>query len=99
MVMPRPGRALIAAKAAPTNHANFNGPNQYAHIARHPGTGSLRYAHELDLAGLRFWPLRRYPYLVFYFPQPDHIDVWRVLHGARDLPAWLAGDGQAVNPK
>ena len=62
----------------------------YGHIARAPDTGSLRYAHELDLAGLRFWPLRRYPYLVFYFLQPGHVDVWRVLHGARDLPAWLA---------
>ena len=59
-------------------------------IARAPDTGSLRYAHELDLAGLRIWPLRRYPYLVFYFLQPGLVDVWRVLHGARDLPAWLA---------
>lgn len=37
----------------------------YIHIARYPATGSLRYAHELDLPDLRFWPLMRYPYLVF----------------------------------
>ena len=24
-----------------------------------------RYAHELNLPGLRFWPLARYPHLVF----------------------------------
>ena len=36
----------------------------YAHIGRHPSTGSPRYAHELDLPGLRSWPLKRYPYLV-----------------------------------
>lgn len=61
----------------------------YAHIGNHPGTGSPRYAHDLDLPGLRSWPLTRYPHLVFYMECPDHIDVWRVLHGQRDLPSWL----------
>lgn len=64
----------------------------FAHIARHPATGSPRYAHALDLPGLRCWPLTRYPYLVFYPQQQGHIDVWRVLHGARDIPAWLADE-------
>ena len=59
----------------------------YAHIGRH--TGSPRYAHELNLPGLRFWPLTRYPHLVFYIEMDDHIDVWRVLHGERDIPAWM----------
>ena len=61
----------------------------YAHIARHPATGSTRYAHELNLPCLRSWPLQNYPYLVFYVEQADSIDVWRVLHGQRDIPAWL----------
>ncbi len=61
----------------------------YGHIGRHPATGSPRYAHELDLPGLRVWPLKRYPYLVFYVEREDHIDVWRVLHGQRDIPAWM----------
>jgi len=61
----------------------------YGHISRHPATGSPRYAHELNLPGLRLWPLARYPYLVFYVERPDHIDVWRVLHGQRDIPAWM----------
>ena len=61
----------------------------FAHIARQPATGSPRYAHALNLPGLRCWPLTRYPYLVFYLQQADHIDVWRVLHAARDIPAWL----------
>ncbi|MDZ4201491.1 MAG: type II toxin-antitoxin system RelE/ParE family toxin [Gallionella sp.] len=61
----------------------------YTHISRHPQTGSLRYAHELDLPGLRMWPLKRYPYLVFYIEQVDQIDVWRVLNSQRDIPAWL----------
>jgi len=61
----------------------------YAHISRPPGTGSTRYAHELHLPGLRFWPLTRFPHLVFYFERSDCIDVWRVLHGKRDIPAWM----------
>ena len=61
----------------------------YGHISRHPATGSQRYAFELNLPGLRVWPLTRYPYLVFYVERPDDIDVWRVLHGQRDIPAWM----------
>ena len=62
----------------------------YTHISRHPSSGSPRYAHELNLPGLRSWPLTRYPYLLFYIEQPDHVDVWRVLHSHRDIPAWMA---------
>lgn len=61
----------------------------FLHIERHPATGSPRYAHELDLPGLRHWPVKHYPYLVFYVEQGDHIDVWRVLHAERDIPAWM----------
>lgn len=61
----------------------------YQHIGLHPATGSPRYAHELNLPGLRVWPLARYPHLVFYMERADHIDVWRVLHGQRDIPAWM----------
>lgn len=61
----------------------------YSHIGLHPATGSPRYAHELNLPGLRCWPLTRYPYLVFYVERADDIDVWRVLHEQRDIPAWM----------
>ena len=64
-----------------------------AHIGRQPGTGSPRYAHELDLPGLRFWPLLRYPYLIFYVERDDRVDVWRVLQGQRDIPQWLQDAG------
>jgi len=61
----------------------------FAHIGRHPATGSPRYAHELNLPGLRCWPLKRYPYLAFYVERDDHVNVWRILHGQRDIPAWM----------
>lgn len=64
----------------------------YAQISRHPARGSVHYAHELNLPGLRFWPLKRYPQLVFYVESNSHIDVWRVLHGKRDITAWLRED-------
>lgn len=59
----------------------------YGHIGRHPATGAARWAHELNLPGLRAWPLTRYPHLVLYVEHASHIDVWRVLHGQRDIPA------------
>jgi len=69
----------------------------YAYIARHPATGSPRYAHALNIPGLRSWPLTRYPHLVFFMERDDHIDVWRVLHGQRDIPVWLGNDTDPDN--
>lgn len=63
--------------------------NAYTHVSRHPSSGSPRYAQELDLPGLRSWPLKRLPYLVFYLEHIDHVDVWRVLHVGRDIPSWM----------
>ena len=54
-----------------------------------PATGSPRYARELDIPGLRSWVVEGLPYLVFYVEREADIDVWRVLHTARDVPAWL----------
>jgi toxin ParE1/3/4 len=61
------------------------------HLRRHPLTGSLRFAFELEIPDLRSWPLRKFPYLIFYVPDDDRIDIWRVLHTRRDIPAFLAG--------
>jgi toxin ParE1/3/4 len=33
--------------------------------------------------------LKKYPHLVFYVERSDHVDVWRVLHGMRDIPSWM----------
>jgi toxin ParE1/3/4 len=59
----------------------------YRHIGHHPETGSSRYAVELNLPGLRFWTLKKYPHLVFSLERSDHVDVWRVLHAQRNIPA------------
>ena len=59
------------------------------HIGEQPGSGSPRYAHELDIPGLRFRTVRGFPYLVFDVERQAEADVWRVLQGARDIPAWM----------
>jgi toxin ParE1/3/4 len=41
------------------------------------------------LPEVRFWNLKRFPYLIFYVERESELDVWRVLHGQRDIPAWL----------
>jgi len=60
------------------------------HVARHPHHGSLRLGYELGVPELRTWPVPRFPYLIFYVERDTRIDVWRVLHTRRDIPAALA---------
>ena len=69
-----------------------------AQVAVHPAAGSSRYAVELSLPGLRVWPLKRYPYLLFYVERDDHVDVWRLLHAERDIPAWLRDPDSPTAP-
>jgi toxin ParE1/3/4 len=59
----------------------------YFILGQHPAIGTSRYATELGIPGLRSWALPRFPYVIFYVEREDHIDVWRVLHGRRDIPA------------
>ena len=53
-----------------------------------PGIGSSRDFDNPALTGMRVHPVKGFrKYLVFYIPRSDGIEVVRVLHGARDLPA------------
>jgi toxin ParE1/3/4 len=61
----------------------------YRLIATRRSTGSPHYGHALGLPGVRTRQLKRYPYLVFYIDREDHVDVWRVLHARRDIPATM----------
>jgi toxin ParE1/3/4 len=63
-------------------------------LARHPQLGSLRFAYDLGIPDLRSWPVHRFPYLIFYVEHDDRLDVWRVLHDRRDVPATLAEPGE-----
>lgn len=59
------------------------------HIGAHPGSGASRYAHAMNIGGLRFWQVHGFPYLIFYIERDTHVDVWRALHAQRDIPAWM----------
>lgn len=66
--------------------------NGINHITRSPNAGSLRFAYELGIPELRAWGMRRFPYVIFYVPLGDGIDIWRVLHTRRDIPGTFARD-------
>lgn len=59
------------------------------HVGAHPRTGASRYVIALNLGGLRFWPVHKFPFLIFYIEREAQVDVWRVLHAQRDIPAWM----------
>jgi toxin ParE1/3/4 len=61
----------------------------YERIGRAPAIGSLRYAQELSLPGIRIRRVAGFPYLIFYVEKAEAVEVWRVLHARRDIPAWL----------
>ncbi len=85
----------LGAQAPPGTAENFVNSLERAlsHLGRHPLTGSLRFAFELDIPDLRAWHLNRFPYLIFYVADDDHVDVWRILHSHLDIPPSLLGDG------
>ena len=63
----------LAESASPAEGFVAALENAYDHIQRAPATGSPRWAHELNIPGLRSWPCSPYPQLVFYVVQPERI--------------------------
>lgn len=58
-------------------------------IVESPRLGSPRYAMTVGVPNLRHRKVGRFPYLVFYLEFADRLEIVRVLHAARDIPAWL----------
>jgi plasmid stabilization system protein ParE len=57
----------------------------FARLAEFPEIGTPRTAFDPALAGLGLWPVPGFEkFRICYIPRADHIDVLRVLHGARD---------------
>lgn len=58
-------------------------------LAQHPGAGRCRA--DLGFPEVRSWRVEGYRnYLVFCREVADGIQIWRVLHGALDLPTRLS---------
>lgn len=68
------------------------------HVRQFPASGSPRYADLLPEYEVRCWPLKRFPHQILYVDHPDRIDVLRILHGQRDVPALLQGDPEPEDP-
>jgi toxin ParE1/3/4 len=59
-------------------------------LATNPGVGRTRA--DLGFPQVRSWRIKGFRrYLIFYRELPDRIQIWRVLHGARDLDHTLGG--------
>lgn len=61
-------------------------------LAEHPAKGRRRQFQHKALRELRSFPVRE-PFdrfLIFYRATPDKLEVWRLMHGARDLPRRLS---------
>ena len=58
-------------------------------IGRNPRLGSPRFAYELSVPDLRVIAVGKFPYLLFYLERERSVDVWRLLHASRDIPASL----------
>ena len=61
-------------------------------ITRSPNAGSSKFAYELGIPELRAWVLKRFPYVIFYVPHDDQVDIWRALHTRRHLPGAIQTD-------
>jgi toxin ParE1/3/4 len=62
-------------------------------LAATPGTGTPRDLAWPELAGMRSHSVKDFrKYIIFYITGEGGIEIVRVLHGARDLPA-LSGEG------
>jgi toxin ParE1/3/4 len=58
--------------------------DSFEFLARNPGIGRSRA--DLGFPEVRSWRVDGFRrYLIFYRELPDRIQIWRVLHGARDL--------------
>jgi toxin ParE1/3/4 len=58
-----------------------------ARIGAHPALGARR--PHLTGERYRFWPIRRFHYLLVYTDQTDPPRIVRLVHMARDLPEVL----------
>ncbi len=62
-------------------------------LAINPGIGTRYEPYEPLYAELRFFPVNRFRlYLVFYRPTQPGIEIFRVLHGARDIESVLGDE-------
>ena len=71
-------------------------PSTFDQLAQMPGMGRARPFRPSALKNLRSFRIRDFEnHLVFYRPIADGIEVFHVLHGARDLEAFFTDEPSA----
>ena len=62
-------------------------------LAKMPGIGSRHYSDITLMRGIRMISINSFKnYLVFFIEYETHIDIIRLLHGARDIPEVLQSE-------
>ena len=61
-------------------------------ISHDPAIYSPRWGTELNFPGSRSLRVSKFPFVILYIEQADHIDIWRVLQAQQDIPAFLLDD-------
>lgn len=64
--------------------------HNFSLIKQNPKIGSCKYEGLFPVKGLRFFKTGKFPWLIFYFYNHPTIDIVRILHSTRDLPAALS---------
>ena len=59
------------------------------HVRIAPASGSPRFRVYTGIDDLRVWPVKGFPYLIFYIFDGQQVQILRILHSARDIPATL----------
>ena len=68
-----------------------NAEATFIRLSQIPGMGTPYQSNEPVYATMRYFPIAGFrKYLVFFRPLPTGIEVFRVLHGARDIKGILA---------
>ena len=97
---PRPGprrhrgdrRDIARDKLDPTLRFYDAAEEAFNRLAALPGLGARVEPEPRRFPGLRFWPIRGFRnYLVLYAPIADGVEVFRVIHGSRNLIQLLRG--------
>lgn len=60
---------------------------QLVRIAEFPALGSLRFSMELGIPQLRSSAVSSFPFSIFYMETSGSLNIVRVLHNSRDIPA------------
>lgn len=62
----------------------------FERLRESPKIGRRREFTHRELAGVRSWPVPGFEkHIIFYREETGHVEILRVLHAARDLPAIL----------